>query len=300
MIAITDTHLHLWDTQKLDLPWLSSAPPLAKNHLIGDYKAVADELGVTKAVYMEVDVAPESQQAELEEISSLIENDSPLLAGVFPGNPSDPNFPELVDKYKAHSHVKGVRRVLHSPDMPKGHVLSDAFISGLKQLGEANLSFDLCMRPNELGDAAKAASLCPNTTLIIDHCGNADPNIVLEKSDSPDLTGDLAKDMFSHTGEDWKKNMTLIAEHENTVCKLSGIVARVDEADGYEALRAVVLSCIEIFGCERVITGGDWPVSNLGAGLPFWFQSLRKIIGDFSASEQEAILHINADQLFEI
>lgn len=300
MIPITDTHLHLWDTGKLNLPWLASAPPLNKDHLISHYREVADDLGVKKAVYMEVDVAPESQKDELNIISSLIEEDSPLQAGVFPGNPADASFPALVEKYQSHPHVKGVRKVLHTPDVPKGHILENSFIDGLKRLGKANLSFDICIRPSELSDASSAAERCPETMFIIDHCGNADPGIVSGKTTPEPFTQDLAKDMFTHTADDWKKDMSAIAQHENTICKLSGIVARVDSSDGYDDLRSVVLSCIDIFGTDRVITGGDWPVADLGAGLPFWFDSLRDIIKDFSEDEQTSILSGNADKLFGI
>jgi predicted TIM-barrel fold metal-dependent hydrolase len=64
---IVDTHQHLWDLGRFRLPWLDNAgPPLAGNHLPGDYAAQVEGLPVLATVYMEVDVNPTQHVEEAE------------------------------------------------------------------------------------------------------------------------------------------------------------------------------------------------------------------------------------------
>src|SRR3954453_8040648 len=75
---IVDTHLHLWDLKVLRLPWVASATGRAKDvlahdHLLSDYAEATRGLKVTRAVYMEVDVAESDQVKEAEYVTRLCE-----------------------------------------------------------------------------------------------------------------------------------------------------------------------------------------------------------------------------------
>ena len=39
MLPIIDTHQHLWDLSRLDMPWLESAPTLNRSYVTSDYLA---------------------------------------------------------------------------------------------------------------------------------------------------------------------------------------------------------------------------------------------------------------------
>src|SRR5438105_2222845 len=71
MMPVIDTHQHLWDLSKFRLPWTKNYPTLAKNFLMEDYVKATAGLNIAKAVYMEVDVAPEQQLAEAEYVIDL-------------------------------------------------------------------------------------------------------------------------------------------------------------------------------------------------------------------------------------
>lgn len=122
---------------------------------------------------MEVDVDPAQRQAEIDYISALCDDDSTVLCGaVVAGDPSSDGFEDYIRANATNHFVKGVRRVLHTPDCEKGYCLSDKFVAGVTLLGELGLTFDLCLRPAELSDGLELARKCPSTTLIIDHCGS--------------------------------------------------------------------------------------------------------------------------------
>ena len=56
---IIDTHQHLWERKKVSPPWLAGAPEVLRHDFTNaDYMQAFAGLNV-KAIYMEVDVAPE-------------------------------------------------------------------------------------------------------------------------------------------------------------------------------------------------------------------------------------------------
>ncbi|HUG67159.1 MAG TPA: hypothetical protein VMM76_05385, partial [Pirellulaceae bacterium] len=68
-LPIIDTHQHLWDLSKFQPPWLKNAPAvLSQSYVTKDYLEATAGLNVVKAVYMEVDVAPEQQLEEAEHV----------------------------------------------------------------------------------------------------------------------------------------------------------------------------------------------------------------------------------------
>src|SRR5437879_9482628 len=71
MLPIVDTHQHLWDLSKFHLPWHKEGSPLARSFLMSDYLSATAGLNVTKAVYMEVDLAPEQQTAEAQYVLDI-------------------------------------------------------------------------------------------------------------------------------------------------------------------------------------------------------------------------------------
>lgn len=296
MLPIIDTHQHLWDLQKFDLPWTASSPALNRSFLTSDYLEATQDLNVVKAVYMEVDVTPAQQVAEAEHIIELCGRaDTPTAAAVISGRPASSEFRAYIDRFKESPVIKGVRQVLHVPETPPGYCVQDDFVAGVRYLGECGLSFDLCMRPGELMDGARLVDLCPDTQFILDHCGNADPNVV-NGTAKPEATGD---DVYVHTADQWRDAISALAERPNVVCKISGIVARMKRGNwAPDELAPTVNHCLDAFGPDRVIFGGDWPVCTLGATYSEWANALREIVRNRSEEDQRKLLHDNAERLY--
>ncbi len=293
MIPIIDTHQHLWDLSRFRLPWLDEVEPLNRSFLPADYAAAAEGCGVERTVYMEVDVAPEQIAAEVDHVGRQCADPAdPMAAAVVSGRPADPGFGDWVGRLRDEPHVRGVRRILHA-DAPPGTCLQEAFVDGVRQLGDAGLSFDLCMRPGELVDAVSLAERCPGTVLILDHCGNADPNIVAGAA-GPE------EGPFGHTAGQWRDGISALGQQPNVVCKISGIVARVTEGWSADLLAPTVDHCLDAFPPDRVVFGGDWPVCTLGASLGEWVRALRRIIASRSDEDQRALLHANAGRLYRL
>ncbi len=286
-IPIVDTHQHLWDLDKFTLPWLQGRGPLAKSHRLKDYLEAFRGSGIEKAVYMEVDVAADQKVAEAEYILSLCEDPgAPTRGAVIGGHPADDGFAAYLERFKGNRRVKGVRQVLFN-----GGALAPAFVRGIRLLGERGLTFDLCVPPGDLGDAAKLVDLCPGTRFILDHCGNADPKAFLKSpAEKP-----------GHDADAWRRSIDNLAGRKSVICKISGIVARAPKPSwGPEHLAPIVDACLDAFGPDRVVFGSDWPVCTMGAPGAEWVAALREIIRRRPVADQRNLLHDNAIRFYAL
>ncbi len=281
---IVDTHQHLWDRSRFRLAWITPGSVLDRNFLPADYqKAIAEhQLDVFLAVYMEVDVAEEQQLDEVKFVTDLCrEKTTPTRAAVVSGRPSSPGFVDYLDKLQGNPYVKGLRQVLHAASTPPGHCRSEDFIRGIQELGKRGLSFDLCMRSPELSDGVKLVEKCPQTTFILDHCGN--PNVREKPS------------------RKWQDDIRALASLPNVAAKISGIIAGIDRTKPPEDQLAPFVNHVwESFGPDRVVFGGDWPVCLLGGSYATWVATLRKITGHRSKLDQHKLFHDNAMRIYRL
>lgn len=292
-LPIIDTHQHLWDLTKFQPPWLSGAPEiLSRSYVTEDYLEATSGLNVVKAVYMEVDVAPNQQVEEAEHVIALSKSDDhPTVGAVISGRPNSAGFKPYITQFKDSAYIKGVRQVLHAPNAPQGLCLEKQFVASMQLLGELNMSFDLCMRPTELADGAKLAQLCPDTRFVVDHCGNADPKAwMLSSGEEP-----------THKADQWKRDLAKLADCPNVICKISGIVARAPQDEWKSDILAPAINfCLDEFGPDRVVFGGDWPVCLLGASYRRWVVSLKEVISNRSEADQRKLLHDNAKKFYRL
>ena len=83
-------------------------------------------------------------------------------------------------------------------------------------------------------------------------------------------------------------------------CKISGIGARAETGWNPGTLAPTVNACLDAFGEERVVFGGDWPVCTLGSSLAQWVATLKEIIAKRPTEMQEKLFSLNAEQLYQL
>ncbi len=286
---IIDTHQHLWDLDRFVLPWISPTrpdhAPLRHNYLIPEYRRHSRGLGIVNTVYMEVNVRADQQRAEADFATELCgRRDSGVAGAVIGGSPHLREFAHDIQPLAERNAVKGVRMVLHDPDRPAGLCLQPTFVDNMRRLGDLDLSFDLCMRPDELRDGARLAARCPNTRFILDHCGNW-----------PVRSGDPDRQ------QRWKDGIRAAADRPNMYIKISGIIASVDKDHWTpDDLAPGVDFCLDAFGPDRCLFGGDWPVCLLGASLKDWVHALKRIVRTRSQEFQQKLFHDNAVAVYRL
>ncbi|MGE3805914.1 MAG: amidohydrolase [Gemmataceae bacterium] len=282
---IVDTHQHLWDLEMFRLPWVANLKGEAKkildrSYTLADYAEASKGLKVTKSVYMEVDVALQHQIKEADYVTAICkEGKSTMQGAVISGRPAADNFAKYLNLFKDNQYIKGLRQVLHTPATPDHFCLEEKFVKGVQLLGERKLSFDLCLRGDQLDDGAKLVEQCPNTRFILDHCGNPHAG----KADLPT----------------WEKGLKRVAANKNVICKVSGIYGNVSHKDWpADKLAPVVRTVIDTFGWDRVIFASDWPVVNLGGSFAIWVNTLKQIVKKDSAENQKKLFHDNAVRFY--
>lgn len=284
--AIIDTHQHLWDLTEFNLPWVKDpgAESLNRDYLMSDYLEATAGYKIAKTVYMEVDVHPSQQQKEADYILKLCEqDDNPLDGAVISGRPSEKEFGRYIEPLAKQPLVKGVRQVLHGPSTERGYCLQPQFVEHIRLLGKLGLSFDLCMRPDEVIDTVKLVDKCPDTQFILDHCGNME-----------------VANAKKETRKSWEQAIRELANRPHVACKISGVVVTANEDWKPADLANVVDFSLDAFGEDRVVFGGDWPVCTLRASLPQWIDALREIVKDRSKTFRQKLWHDNALKVYRL
>ena len=281
-VPIIDTHQHLWDFKLFHPPWLKGEPILDKSMTMADYLKATEGLNVRKTVYMEVDVAPDEQLKEAHWVDGVCRSrKTPMAAAVVSCRPGKPGFDVYANELHNSPYIRGMRQVLHGGDTPAGTCLQPEYVRDIQLLGRLGMTFDICIRPAELADGYRLADKCPDTRFILDHCGNG-------AARNPDK-------------DQWERDIKELSKRANVVCKISGIIRTVKPGwDAVTELSPIVHHCIESFGIDRVMFGGDWPVCTVSATFAEWVACLKAIVGGSSAADQRKLFHDNAARFYRL
>jgi predicted TIM-barrel fold metal-dependent hydrolase len=287
LLPVIDTHQHLWDLEMFPLGWVK--PPLNRNYLMEDYLSAVEGQNLVQAIYMEVGVPPDLREKEARWAMELCSRpDNPTEGAVIKADPGDTGFEDYLKGFGGNPHLKGVRYSFGG----KVTGFSKLIIDNLRVLGEIGLSFDLNLPPGKLGMGRILLDKCPETPFILNHCGNADPVAFFppgrERPRDP-----------NHNADQWYRDMEDLARRPNIVCKISGIV---DNVPGYplsaDDLKPVIDHCFEVFGSDRVMFGGDWPVCLRNMSLSGWIAILKELVIDRPIQDQRKLFHDNALEFY--
>lgn len=276
---LVDAHVHLWDPRRFPMPWLESNPDL--NHVFGVDAYYAQTVGVPIAgmVYVEVGVAPPFALLEATHAVALAQQE-PHLLGVVAAAPLE--YGERMHAYLEALHalgplVKGVRRNVQDESDP-AFCLQPSFVHGVRLLAEYGFSCDICVRHQQLAATAELVRQCPEVRFVLDHLGK------------PDIK--------RATLDPWRAQLEQLAAYPNAWCKLSGLVTEADHQHWtVEHLRPYVAHALAVFGPERVMFGGDWPVLLQAASYSRWAEAVGDLIAHLPPDSQDAVSHRTA-QLF--
>jgi L-fuconolactonase len=278
---IVDTHLHLWDLDRIKYPWLATVPALNKNHLIEDYVRACGPVAVAKMVFLQCECAPAQYEDELAWVTEVARVD-PRIRGIVPWAPlekGDAVETELA-RIAGNSLVKGIRRIIQFEPDPE-FCLRPGFVRGVQLLPKLGLTFDLCINHTQLPNTLALVRQCSEVAFVMDHI--AKPDIKSGRLDP------------------WRENMRDLANLPNVWCKLSGLVTEADHQHWTPAdLKPYIDHVIECFGFDRVMFGGDWPVSTQATDYPRWVATLDAAVRGCSADELHRLYVRNAETFYRV
>ncbi len=286
-IPIIDTHQHLWNLKRFPLTWVP--PLLDRDFLMSDYLEAIKGQNVVKSIYMEVDVPLEYRKLEAEWALKLCKSpDNPTVAAVIRADPSEEGFEEYMHGFDGNPYLKGIRYFFGSTE----EMLHSSVMDNLRLLGKSGLSFDLLTPPEWMPESKQLLDKCPDTQFILNHCGRADPIAFFPE-------GKKAPRAPNHDRDQWYRDIKSLAQRPNVICKISGIISSVPDFPlSASDLAPIIHHCIEVFGTERVIFAGDWPVCLMNMPLSRWISTLKEVIKGLSLREQQNIFHDNAANFY--
>lgn len=270
MTNLIDTHQHLVYPDIARYSWTDGIAALANRAFtLDDYRAAAGGASIVGTLFMEVAVDDPDTEAETRHIAGLASDPANDILGLIAtARPeTDDGFADWLDTAKSLGSV-GIRRVLHVVDDEMSR--SETFRANVRRIGAAGMTFDMCFLSRQLPIARDLAAACPETRMILNHCG------------VPDIAGGGL--------DPWRADMRALAERDNVTCKLSGLLAYCapDKSD-HAAIAPYVDHVLEVFGPSRMVWGSDWPVVDLGGGLSKWLDVTDRILADLSRDEADRI-----------
>jgi L-fuconolactonase len=278
---IVDTHLHLWDLGRLRYPWLASVPALNRSHLIADYRAACGAVAVAKMVFLQCECEPAQAGDECDWVTEVARVD-PRLRGMVAWAPLERGegaMPAL-ERVAANPLVKGVRRIIQF-EADQEFCLRPEFVRGVKLLPRFGLTFDLCINHRQLANTIRLVRQCPEVTFILDHIAK------------PDIKAGCL--------DPWRSELRELAALPNTWCKLSGLATEADPARWTAAdLRPYIDHVMTCFGPDRVIFGGDWPVSTQATDYPRWVETVDWALAGCTPDELHRVYVRNAEAFYRV
>ena len=277
-MALIDTHLHLIYRDRLGYGWTDGIPALAGDFTLEDAQALTGDR-VEGVIFMEAGVDEADYKAEARHVHSLMVPGSRLLGQIAACWPeTEAGFADWLDECEELG-VVGYRRLLHVVD--DGMSQGETFRRNIRAIGARGRVYDIVVRADQLHIAADLVRACPDQAYVLDHCG------------VPDIAGGGL--------EPWKAGMTALSALPQVACKLSGLTAYCAPGTATrETLRPYIDHVLDVFGPARIVWGSDWPVVDLGAGLPGWLAITQAVLDGLSADEAAAISHANARRIYQL
>jgi len=273
-----DTHVHFWDQRTLPYPWLVEVPAIAGPHTPEDLWREADSRPPVQIVFVECG-APWLD--EVRWVESLATHE-PRLAGIVAKLMvnAGPATTAGLAALRRHPLVRGVRHLIqHEPDLR--YCCTPEFVAGVREVGAAGLSFDLCCFHPQLPAVVELVGRCPDTHFILDHFGK------------PGIKAGLL--------DPWREHIRALAARPNVDCKLSGLITEADhQAWTINDLRPYVDHVLATFGPARLLFGGDWPVAKLAGAYPRWLDTARQLVSHVAPAGQDAIFAGNARRVYRL
>lgn len=286
---IIDTHLHVWDHERLRYSAFLDSPLFSRSFHVEDFSAACGNVEIEAMVFLEcyADFTETGGQyiEEIEFVEDEAKRD-PRLMAIVPmaplewGNRVESMLREMQQK---HPTVKGIRRIVEFDANPRALTLSDDFVEGVNLLEKFGWHFEINVNHTQMDFVREFVRRVPNVPLILDHCGK--PGIA---------EGAIAQ---------FRDDVRVLSQHKNLVIKLSDLPVEANhESWRDEDIRPFIEATLDAFGPDRTIYGGDYPILLQATTIPDWVALLDRAFADLKLSDTEIrkIYRDNANSFYRL
>jgi L-fuconolactonase len=277
--VIIDAHHHLWDPRARRHAWLAGYPALQREFGPAEYARLAGEHEVTASVLVQVLASTEETEEFL-----AVAGSGGVVAGVVGWvDLTGPDAAAELARLRGlpgGDRLAGIRHLVQ--DEPDPDWLDRLDVRhGLQAVGDADLVYDLLVRPPQLPAAVRAARDLPGVGFVLDHGGK--PGIAAGQH------------------EPWAGLIRDLAALPNVACKLSGLVTEDGPNWTADRVGPYATRLIDAFGPQRLMFGSDWPVCTLAASYAEVIGLARTLLAiRLNQAETEAVLCGNAARAYQL
>lgn len=274
-----DAHVHVWDLERAEYPWLT--PAIGELYRSIDFAEIEPEL-VARGIDGSILVQASDEAGDTAAMLDAASRHAGIL-GVVAWTPLD--SPDQVAHdlaaFADQPLVIGVRNLVH--ERPAGWVRRANFVEGLVILADHGLPLDIPTAAYPaLADVVWIGDQLPSLALVIDHLGK------------PPIGGSEAQ------RREWRALISECAQNPRVVAKVSGLYASQGDLDSWtvDAVRPFVDDAVEIFGADRLLYGGDWPIADLAGGYARTWDAITACLAPLSEDERTAVLEGTARRVY--
>lgn len=277
---IIDAHQHVWDPQRAAYDWLGPhLAPVDRAFALDELLPELRACGVDATV--QVQSADNHDDTALMVESAARHQEVVAIVGFAPLH--DPaGTAATIEAWRGNDLIVGVRNLIHEQPDPDW-LLRPEVDESLGLLEDAGLTFDVVsVLPRHLEHVPGIAGRHPRLRIVIDHLSK--PPVGLDSA------------------EPWASLIAAAAEHPLVHAKVSGLYAAAGDPGGWstDLVRPHVEFALERFGAQRLMFGGDWPISLLAGGYTRVWRGLAPIIDALSPVEREWLLGRTAAEFYGI
>ena len=277
---VIDAHQHVWDLAGARYDWLGpELAPIDQTMRFAELKPSLARAGVDATVLV--------QSADNDEDTALmldVAASNPEIVAVVAWAPLDrpKDSGARLESFRGNSLVVGIRNLIHTiPDAQ--WLLRPDVDESLGLLEEAGLSFDLVsVLPEHLALVPTLVRRHPRLRIVIDHL--AKPPIGLDDR------------------EPWWTLIQQAAASPTVYAKVSGLYSAAGDSGSWspDTIRPYLHRALECFGADRLMYGGDWPISVLSGGYDRVWDGLTVLFDELSDADRTRILGETAMEFYRI
>jgi len=271
-----DAHQHFWKFDPVRDTWITDSMMMLRH----DFLPESLEPHLTRCGF-DGCVAVQADQSEQEtEFLLKLAEQHPFIKGVVGWlDLQHPNLKDRLELFSENPKFKGLRHIVQAE--PEGFMRRDPFLRGIDALGSFQLTYDILIYPHQLSETLSMIQLFPEQKFVIDHM--AKPYIRSKET------------------EQWKEDISLLGQHKNVYCKLSGLVTEATWNDWIgKDFDPYLDSIFEAFPVSRLIFGSDWPVCLVAASYDEVVGLVESYLSDRSSNQKEAIMGKNAEYFYNL
>lgn len=277
---IIDAHQHIWEPARARYDWLGPEfKPIDRAMSFDDVRDDLAACGVTHTV--QVQSADNAEDTDLMVESAHVNPEVVGIVGYAPLERPDA-VAETIAGWQSSPLMVGVRTLIHNLPDPD-YLLRSEVGESLDLISRAGLTFDVvAVLPRHLEIIPELAQRHPDLKLVIDH---------------------LAKPPIGALdGSGWWDAIVRASEHPTVYAKVSGLYSAVGDLGQWttESIRPVFDHAVQAFSPQRLMYGGDWPISVLAGGYRRVWNGLLPLFDSLDVGDRQLILAGTALEFYGI